>query len=985
MFRLTAFGGLVLARDGQVLGGAAARRRPLGLLALLAAACERGLTRDKAVAYFWPEGDTDRSRHALAQTLYSLRQDLGNEVVVASANDLRLNPTTITTDVWDFEAALASGDAGRAAALFAGPFLDGFYVGDAPAFERWVEEERTQYNHRYRQLVEEQARKASSSGDDRAAVEWWRRAVRTDPLDARLALAYMEALAAVGDAAAAIRHARVHEQLVRQELKLPPDEALRRYVRELRDKGEQPASAGRPREIGAVATQPSPQPTPAWPPYRSTPLRMLEATTVEPEPASTPQPSAAPAIGPVNRRSRRALLFTSAAVLLSVSLGIVARQHNGSADAAPVLAVGTIREFGGGDTAKLAPALGEMLSTNVARIPRTHTISNARIYEFVSQAQTDGPLERRVENAALRAGATELLDGSLYLEPGATMRFDLRRVDIATGTVRRAYSVRGRDLATLVDSATQQLARDLDVRAEVLRIGDVTTTSVMALRFYDEGLRALYQGGDGLAALRLFQLALREDSTFAMAAYYVARVGQALGDSSAVSAELQSLRQAKHASEHERLLINAVIRVSQNDPTGALYAESLATRFPREPDGFVAWAGSKIEGGDFLGAVPLLRRVIVMDSTSMRRETVSKGLPCGACVAYGSLIEAYWRADSLDAMVRVAREVVQRQPWSSGAIAQLGKALEHAGRYDEAEKEFARASDSASAGRFDPWDRIEFLMNAGRFPEADQLLEAFTAGRDERIPERGAALWWLAIERRMEGRLRDAERAARRNIVLWRSNFEIFEVYGQILIEEGRDREAARIFDSLAAHSAYPPEMPTRVARQHAWYLAHLVTALAALGDTARLRPLCDTLEMLGKESSYGRDRLLYHYARGLLYRARHHDDAAIDELRLAVYSPTIGYTRVNYELGKLLLAHGRAEEAVQAVRPALFGPLEAASGYITRTELHELLAQAFDAMHQPDSAAVHYRWLTNAWRGADPQFKRRYEIAQARLSSLAR
>jgi tetratricopeptide (TPR) repeat protein len=276
-------------------------------------------------------------------------------------------------------------------------------------------------------------------------------------------------------------------------------------------------------------------------------------------------------------------------------------------------------------------------------------------------------------------------------------------------------------------------------------------------------------------------------------------------------------------------------------------------------------------------------------------------------------------------------------------------------------------------------------MHCGRFSEADQLLEAMVSGHDDRLPERGGALWWLTIERRTEGRLREAERVARRIIALWPANFEAYEAYGQILTEEAHYREAARIFDSLAAHPAFPPEMPTRVARQRAWYLAHLVTALAASGDTARLAVLADTLERLGKQSAYGRDRLLHHYARGLLYRARHDDDDAIRELRLAIYSPTVGYTRINYELGRLLLARGRAMEAVQEVRPALFGSLESSNGYITRTELHELMAEAFDALHQSDSAAAHYRWVVDAWRGADAPFMRRFQIARSRLSQLER
>lgn len=63
MFRLQTFGGLALV-DGAGAGVATQRRR-LGLLALLAAAGERGLTRDKLLAYLWPESPPENARHSL--------------------------------------------------------------------------------------------------------------------------------------------------------------------------------------------------------------------------------------------------------------------------------------------------------------------------------------------------------------------------------------------------------------------------------------------------------------------------------------------------------------------------------------------------------------------------------------------------------------------------------------------------------------------------------------------------------------------------------------------------------------------------------------------------------------------------------------------------------------------------------------------------------------------------------------------------------
>src|SRR5262245_17490540 len=104
MFRLATLGGLSVT-EGVAASDVALPRRRLALLALLAAANDRGLTRDKLVAYLWPESSSDDARHSLEQLLYSLRRQLGPRVL-SGVDPLRLNPDVITSDLATFVAAL---------------------------------------------------------------------------------------------------------------------------------------------------------------------------------------------------------------------------------------------------------------------------------------------------------------------------------------------------------------------------------------------------------------------------------------------------------------------------------------------------------------------------------------------------------------------------------------------------------------------------------------------------------------------------------------------------------------------------------------------------------------------------------------------------------------------------------------------------------------------------------------------------------------
>nr|MBA3659604.1 hypothetical protein [Gemmatimonadales bacterium] len=176
MLRVWMFGGVSVALEGRPARGAGTQRKPLALLALLAAAGEQGLSRDKLLLYLWPECDEEHGRNTLRQTLHALRRDLGEPLLFAGTSELRLDPGSATSDVGDFLAALVRGDAEAAAAAYAGPFLYGFHLPDAPEFERWAEVTRHDLAGRARTTFEQLAAQATRRRDAVSAGEWWLRA-----------------------------------------------------------------------------------------------------------------------------------------------------------------------------------------------------------------------------------------------------------------------------------------------------------------------------------------------------------------------------------------------------------------------------------------------------------------------------------------------------------------------------------------------------------------------------------------------------------------------------------------------------------------------------------------------------------------------------------------------------------------------------------------------------------------------------------------
>ena len=233
MLRLRTFGGISLASGTAPLTGAATQRRRLALLALLAVAGERGLSRDKLVAYLWPESDAERARHVLNQLVYAQRKHFGNQHLFTGQKTLRLNPDVIWTDVGAFEAAADGGELEEAVGYYTGPFLDGFFVRDAPDFERWLDRERMRLARRCTEALVKLAQRAAGAGDRQGAVGWWQRVVELDPLDTPRTIALVQALIGAGNRSEALRTARRHEADLRQELGVPPGPELNALLQDL--------------------------------------------------------------------------------------------------------------------------------------------------------------------------------------------------------------------------------------------------------------------------------------------------------------------------------------------------------------------------------------------------------------------------------------------------------------------------------------------------------------------------------------------------------------------------------------------------------------------------------------------------------------------------------------------------------------------------------------------------------------------------------
>jgi DNA-binding SARP family transcriptional activator len=195
-------------------------RRRLALLAILAAAGSRGITRERIIGILWPDTDEEQARHTLSQTLYLMRRETGRPWATGTT-PLRLHDS-ITSDVVQFQDALDTNQLERAATLYTGAFLEGFYLPGAPEFEEWVEATRTRLHAAALKALEQLARQADADRQYEEAGRWWRRLGELDPYSAAYAAGRIRALMNAGDNASALHCAREYEARIRRELDAEP-------------------------------------------------------------------------------------------------------------------------------------------------------------------------------------------------------------------------------------------------------------------------------------------------------------------------------------------------------------------------------------------------------------------------------------------------------------------------------------------------------------------------------------------------------------------------------------------------------------------------------------------------------------------------------------------------------------------------------------------------------------------------------------------
>jgi DNA-binding SARP family transcriptional activator/TolB-like protein len=507
MLHLKTFGGPSVEIDGSPATGAAQQRKTLGLLTLLAAATQRGVSRDKLIASLWPETDAEHGRGLLRQACYALRRDLHAPDLFLGSIQLRLNPAVISSDVESFTGALDENDPARAVSSYTGPFLDGFYLNGGGEFEDWAETERARLAGQYRSALEVLAAEATKRGEHRVAADWWRRILELDPLSSHGAIGLMTGLDQAGERAEALRCGEAYRELMRSELGADPPPELSQWIEQHR-------------HVAGNGAKPSNQTPP------------MMASAVDGNDAVS-EVQAVP--GSLVHREHRAhvlsLTALGAIVLLLAGAGYtIWNRHRTMATAEPVAAAGRkmlvvlpFENRGPPADGYFADGLTEAIGMRLGGVQSLGVIASqsARQYKGTNKAQIGREL-----------GVQYVLQGSVWWEKtsGASrvrVSPTLVRVSDAAQLWAAQYDTVLAGMFALQTTLATQVVGALDIalgNTERRRLA-APTANFQAYDAFLRGLDLVQGGTGGPAAMRkavsLFERAVALDSTFAVAYAYL--------------------------------------------------------------------------------------------------------------------------------------------------------------------------------------------------------------------------------------------------------------------------------------------------------------------------------------------------------------------------------------------------------------------------------------------------------------------------------
>jgi TolB-like protein/DNA-binding SARP family transcriptional activator/Tfp pilus assembly protein PilF len=505
--------GTIDLRAGDVaVASVLAQPKRLALLAYLACARPAGYrSRDTLLALFWPESDSERARNSLRQALHHLRRGVGDGAITTRGErEVGVDGALLWCDAAVFDAAISEGRFEDALSLYAGDFLPGLHVQEAPDAERWLDDERAHRRRAALDAARTLTDRAARAGDLEAAVRWARRAVTIDATDEGAVRGLLQALAEAGDLPGALDAYAEFAKRLEAEFGVKPSRELTRLVQSLSDRPAATTAEMRaltPAEVRAPTVEAMSGNTPP-----------VAAAPVEARPDTPPAIVAAP---PARRRllgPAVGLLAAAGLVAALVLPRLGARRSATPESVAPgdvpsIAVLPFVNMSGDAGNEYLSDGLTEELLNRLAQFPDLRVAARTSAFSFKDR---NVPIDSIGRVLRVR----HVLEGSLR-QSGTRWRITAQLIDASTGyhLWSENFETSLDDVVAVQDSISRAIVDQLLVRvggtgrrAAPPRDAEAHVASMKGWRAFRTNTPDGYD-----AAITHFRSAITRDSTYGYA------------------------------------------------------------------------------------------------------------------------------------------------------------------------------------------------------------------------------------------------------------------------------------------------------------------------------------------------------------------------------------------------------------------------------------------------------------------------------------
>jgi serine/threonine-protein kinase len=936
MLKLRTLGGLDLRDAGdQKVSAVLAHPKRTALLVYLTLAAPRGFhRRDSLLAVFWPEANQELARASLRKAVHNLRRTLGDDAIVGQSDDeLGIAPGLLTCDAIDFERAVDAGDADAALELYKGPLLDGFFLPDAPEFERWTERERARLRDRAFETAWKRAEKEERAAATYEAAAWARKAVALMPDDEGALRRLLQLLEGLGDRAGAISAYDDFARRLARDFDVEPSAETQALVAKIRKSvgsghvgsGRVPSGAGR--------------------------VNAGRKSAEQIEHVQPPRGVSAPR--PWERRSAR----IGAGVALTVLAGWQMWRFYEAAASPPSPIATAVLPFsfrGAPEHSYLAGGMPTLLSTSLDGVGMQTADSASASYYVVGDI---------VEAAGRLRISAELRD--------AHDRRTLARA-AAEDSTSRVFGLVDRLAAQLISAGPV-------VRQERLtQLASVTTSSLPALRAYLDG-EAHFRIGHYKEAVDAFQRAVMDDTSFALAYYRLAVAYGWSSDTMTRPTARRAVNLSHKLSTSDRMLLEAYLAFANADADDAerRYRQIVRLR-PFDGEawyqlGEVLFHYNGVRGRPIDEARPAFQRAM---ASGPKDASLTHLLEIEAInwnyATYDSLVGGINAGSHFDLVGRTVSALTKGDEASRMRILAENRRTQDPDLSTYARHMLFLIEDRQSAARV-----VRLLLDAERPAEAKALGHILLAHLEAASGRLRAA----------EAELRAAEALDRTRALEHRGLLESLPFLAVARSQKAATRAALTSLTGDVSNSGVVFADDRTLHPRFRQYLIGLLSA--EVGELDQARRMADELETgVGDQEKFS--IMLGRGVRARVLALEGRADEALRELtkphttpipvELMGIVPFFGQGSERFLRAELLRQVGRDEEALSWYES--FGQ-HTAFDRVYLAPAHRRIGELLERQGNRAEAARHYEKFLSLWKDCDPELRPQVEAVRARLARL--